>query len=226
MKHGKRYLDTLKVIEKEKLYSINEAIEKIKEAATAKFDETIEAHFVLHIEKKHSIRGTVVLPNSFGKPKKVLVFAKGDLAELAKKSEADYVGDADLIEKIKGGWIDFDVCIATPDMMREVGKIAKILGPKGLMPSPKVGTVTKEIDKAIEEVKKGKIEYRADKTGNVHVGVGKKSMENEKILENFKTIYKEIVKKRPSDLKGEYIRKIYLTSTMGPSVRIDLADLK
>lgn len=226
MKHGKRYLSSLKVVDREKYYPLNEAIEVVKKSATAKFDETIEAHFVLHIEKKHTIRGTVVLPNYFGKPKKVMVFAKGDFADLARKAGAAYVGDSDYIEKIKKGWIDFDVCIATPDMMREVGKIAKILGPKGLMPSPKVGTVTKEVDKAIEEVKKGKVEYRADKTGNIHIAIGKKSMDNEKIIENFKTIYKEILKKRPSDLKGEYIKKIYLASTMGPGIRVDIADLR
>lgn len=226
MKRGKKYKIALKSINKTELYEPRKAIEVIKKAAFTKFDETIDVVFVLNLDKKHTIRGTHVYDYPFGKQKKILVFAEGELANEAKSAGADYVGGQELVDKIMSGWIDFDVCIATPDMMKNISKVAKILGPKGLMPNPKLGTVTTEIKKAVEEVKKGKIEYRADKSGNVHVSIGKKSMDEEKLLSNFTSIYKEILKKRPSDLKGDYIKKICISSTMSPSVKIDFAQIK
>ena len=226
MKRGKNYLNSLKKIDRNVVYEPKQAIDEVKKACYAKFDETIDVVMNLHLEKKHSIRGTLIFDHSFGKTKRVLVFAEGDAAAEAKEAGAEFIGSQDLIDKIAGGWMDFDICIATPDMMKNVGKIAKVLGPKGLMPNPKVGTVTTEMKKAIEEIKKGKVEYRADKTGNVHLGIGKKSMDSSQLYNNFMILYREILKRKPTDLKGDYIRKIYLSSTMGPSVKIDLAQIR
>lgn len=221
---GKLYRKAKENIEP-KPYNIREAIALIKKVSYAKFDETFEACFNLKLEKKHSIRSTILLPNTFGKTKKVLVFAKGQKAEEAISAGADYAGDEEYIEKIKNGWLDFDACIATPDMMKEIGKIAKILGPKGLMPNPKTGTVTDNIANAVKEIKQGKLEYKADKTGVVHVVFAKKSMTEEQIYENFSQLYQDLLKKRPSDLKGNYILSVYISTTMSPSVKIDISSL-
>ncbi|MCR4422693.1 MAG: 50S ribosomal protein L1 [Spirochaetales bacterium] len=222
--HGKLYRKAKENIEP-KAYNIKDAISLIKKVSYAKFDETFEASFNLKLEKKHSVRSTILLPNSFGKTRKVLVFAKGQKAEEAISAGADYAGDEEYIEKIKNGWLDFDACIATPDMMKEIGKIAKILGPKGLMPNPKTGTVTDNIANAVKEIKQGKLEYKADKAGVVHVMFAKKSMTEEQILENFNQLYQDLLKKRPSDLKGNYILSIYLSTTMSPSVKVDISSL-
>ncbi|HPC37856.1 MAG TPA: 50S ribosomal protein L1 [Exilispira sp.] len=221
---GKLYRKAKENIEP-KPYNIKEAIALIKKVAYAKFDETFEACFNLKLEKKHSIRSTILLPNTFGKTKKVLVFAKGQKAEEAISAGADYAGDEEYIEKIKNGWLDFDACVATPDMMKEIGKIAKILGPKGLMPNPKTGTVTDNIANAVKEIKQGKLEYKADKAGVVHVVFAKKSMTEEQIYENFSQLYQDLLKKRPSDLKGNYILSAYISSTMSPSVKVDISSL-
>lgn len=221
---GKLYRKAKENIEP-KPYNIKEAIALIKKVSYAKFDETFEACFNLKLEKKHSIRSTILLPNTFGKTKKVLVFAKGQKAEEAISAGADYAGDEEYIEKIKNGWLDFDACIATPDMMKEIGKIAKILGPKGLMPNPKTGTVTDNIANAVKEIKQGKLEYKADKAGVVHVVFAKKSMTEEQIYENFSQLYQDLLKKRPSDLKGNYILSVYISTTMSPSVKVDISSL-
>jgi len=223
IKHGKLYRKAKESIETNKLYNIQEAISILKKISYAKFDETFELSINLKIEKKHTVRSTILLPNSFGKTKKVLVFAKGQKVEEALAAGADYAGDEEYLEKVKSGWLDFDACIATPDMMKDIGKIAKILGPKGLMPNPKTGTVTDNVSTAIKEIKQGKLEYKADKAGVIHVIFAKKSMTEEQILENFTALYQDILKKRPSDLKGNYITSVYVSTTMSPSVRLDLA---
>lgn len=222
--HGKLYRKAKESIEP-KAYNIKDAISLIKKISYAKFDETFEAAFNLKLEKKHTVRSTILLPNSFGKTKKVLVFAKGQKAEEAKAAGADYAGDEEYIEKIKNGWLDFDACIATPDMMKDIGKIAKILGPKGLMPNPKTGTVTDNVANAVKEIKQGKLEYKADKAGVIHVVFAKKSMSEEQIYENFSQLYQDILKRRPSDLKGNYILSIYISTTMSPSVKVDISSL-
>lgn len=220
MKHGKKYQDAVKKYDGEKLYPYAEALELVKKVAYAKFDETVEIHVKLNLKKSHTVRDTVVLPHSFMAEKKILVFAKGDKAEEAKKAGAAFVGDNDLIEKIKGGWMDFDVCVATPDMMKDVGKLGAILGRRGLMPNPKTQTVTLDLVGAIAELKKGRIEFRADKTGVVHLNVGKVSMEPAKVNENVQVFMAELERKRPADLKGEYIASVAVASTMGPGVKI------
>ncbi|MBN1467831.1 MAG: 50S ribosomal protein L1 [Fusobacteriaceae bacterium] len=222
MKRSKRYNEEIKKFDPTKMHDLDKGVEILKNAATAKFDETVEVAFRLKLKKSHTIRDTVVLPNTFGKEKRILVFAKGDKAKEAKEAGAAFVGDNDYIEKIKGGWLDFDVCVATPEMMKEVGKLGPVLGRRGLMPNPKIGTVTENIKEAISELKKGKIEFRADKTGVVHLGLGKTSMDENKIKENIKTFYEELLKKRPSDLKGEYISSMYISSTMGPGIKINM----
>jgi len=221
MKRGKKYKESIVKHDLKQMYDLPKGIEILKNIAYAKFDETVEVSFRLRIKKSHTIRDTVVLPNSFGKEKKILVFAKGDKAKEAKDAGVDYVGDEDLIEKIKGGWLDFDVVVATPDMMKEVGKLGPVLGRRGLMPNPKLGTVTLDIKGAVSELKKGRIEFRADKNGVVHLAVGKVSMDNMKLSENVKSFYDEIVRKKPSDLKGEYIGSMYISSTMGPGIKIN-----
>ncbi|RKX85234.1 MAG: 50S ribosomal protein L1 [Spirochaetes bacterium] len=224
MKHGKKYNEALKKYDRQKEYSLSEAVALVKEISYAKFDETVEVALKLNIKSKHAVRDTFVLPNSFGAEKKILVFAKGEKAEEAKKAGAAYVGDADLIEKIKGGWLDFDVAVSTPDMMRDVGKLGPILGRRGLMPNPKTQTVTFDIKGAIAELKKGRVEFRADKTGVVHLPVGKISMDNDKIEENAKAFLQEVNRKRPGDVKGDFVKSIALSSTMSPCVRVSARD--
>ena len=227
MKHGKKYNEIAKLVDRTMLYEPNDAIALVKKTATAKFDETIEVHIRTGCDGRHAeqqIRGAVVLPNGTGKTVKVLVFAKGDKVNEAEAAGADYVGGEELIPKIQNdGWLDFDVVVATPDMMGVVGRLGKVLGPKGLMPNPKAGTVTMDVAKAIADIKAGKIEYRLDKTNIVHVPVGKASFTEEALQENFNALMDAIVKARPSALKGQYLRSITLTSTMGPGVKVSVA---
>lgn len=223
MNRGKRYVNSLKSYDKSKSYDVSEAIENVINTATAKFDESIEVHVKLGVDGRNAdqqVRGVVVLPNGTGKSVKVLVIARGDKANEATKAGADYVGAEEMVQKISGGWLDFDVCITTPDMMGVVGRIARILGPKGLMPNPKSGTVTNDVAKAVKDVKAGKVEYRLDKTNNIHVIIGKKSFGKEKLLENFNTIMEAIVKAKPAAAKGQYIRNVTLASSMGPGVKV------
>lgn len=223
-RRGKNYLKALEKIDKQKIYNIKEALELIKGVSYAKFDETIEIVFKLGIDPKHAdqmVRGSVVLPHGLGKSVKVAVFAQGPKATEAKEAGADYVGDEDLIEKIESGWIDFDKTVATPDMMRLVGKLGKILGPRGLMPSPKVGTVTNDVANIVKSLKAGMLEFRNDKAGLVHVPIGKKSFSIDQLLDNFNTLYDVIMKAKPSTSKGQYMLGIYMSSTMSPGVQID-----
>jgi large subunit ribosomal protein L1 len=224
MAHGKKYRASLAKYDKATVYPIEKAVDLVKELAFAKFDETVEVSMKLNIKSKHTIRDVMALPHLFGREKKVLVFAKGDKAEEARKAGAAFVGDADLIEKIKGGWLDFDVAVATPDMMKDVGKLGQILGRRGLMPNPKTQTVTFNIKEALDELKKGRVEYRADKGGVVHLAVGKISMEKDQIKENAVAFISEVIRRRPSDLKGDYINSIVLSSTMSPGVRVSPKD--
>lgn len=221
MKRGKKIRDALSKIENEKLYALEDAVKLLKELSFVKFDESVEISINLNILQKHTVRDTTVLPHGTGKKVIILVFAKADKAKEAEEAGADFVGDADLIEKIKGGWFDFDVAVATPDMMKDVGKIGQFLGKRGLMPNPKTQTVTMDIKRTVGELKKGRIEFRADKTKIVHLGIGKLSMEEDKITENAKALYESVLQKRPVDLKGEYIKSVYLSSTMGPGIKID-----
>ena len=224
-KQGKKYVEASTKIEKNKLYSVDEAIELVKSTSITKFDSTVEVAFKLNLDTKKAdqqLRGSLVLPNGTGKAKKILVLAKGAQAEEAKKAGADYVGDVDLIEKIqKENWFDFDTIIATPEMMPHLGKIGKILGPKGLMPNPKTGTVTTTPASVVEDVKKGMIEYRADSYGNVHSIIGKVSFDADKLKENLNFIYNTIVKAKPSAVKGTYIQNISVSTTMGPGIKVD-----
>ncbi len=227
MKHGKKYTEAAKLVDRSVAYEPNDAIALVKKTATAKFDETIEVHIRTGCDGRHAeqqIRGAVVLPNGTGKTVKVLVFAKGDKINEAEAAGADYVGGEELIPKIQNdGWLDFDVVVATPDMMGVVGRLGKVLGPKGLMPNPKAGTVTMDVTKAVNDIKAGKIEYRLDKTNIVHVPVGKASFTEEALQENFNALMDAIVKAKPSALKGQYLRSITLTSTMGPGVKVSVA---
>ena len=224
MKRGKKYQEVLKKVDRSKSYTLKEAAALTKECSYAKFDETVELSVKLTLKKSQSVRDTVVLPNQFSAQKKVLVFAKGDKAEEARAAGAAYVGDSDLIDQIKGGWMDFDVAVATPDMMKEVGKLGPILGRRGLMPNPKTQTVTNDIKGALAELSKGRVEFRSDKTGVVHLAVGKVSMDADKITENAVSIIAEILRKKPADAKGDYVVSIALSSTMGPGVRVDVKD--
>ena len=222
-KKGKKYQEAAKLIEKGKAYTIEEAIELVKKTNTAKFDASIEVAFRLGVNPKHAdqqLRGALVLPNGTGKTKKVLVVTEGAKAEEAKAAGADHVGGKEILEEIKKGWLDFEVVIATPNMMGELGKLGRILGPKGLMPNPRTGTVTMDVEKAVKEVKAGKVTYRTDKVGNVHVMFGKTSFETEKLVENYKTIYETLLKVKPSTAKGTYMKNISVSSTMGPSVKV------
>ena len=223
-KRGKRYQETIKLVDREKAYDLQEAVELVKKTSTAKFDETVELHVRLGVDSRHAdqqVRGAVVLPHGTGKEVRVLVFAKGEKAAEAERAGADFVGAEDLVEKIQGeNWFDFDVVVATPDMMGVVGRLGRVLGPKGLMPNPKSGTVTFDIEKAVNDIKAGKVEYRLDKANIIHVPVGKVSFENEKLVENLKTILDAIIKARPSAAKGQYLRSITLASTMGPGVKV------
>ena len=225
MKRGKKYQEAQKLIEKDKLYEANEAFEIIEKMPKAKFDETVELHVKLGVDSKHAdqqVRGTVVLPHGTGKTQKVLVFAKGEKAKEAEAAGADFVGAEELIPKIeKENWFDYDVIVATPDMMGVVGRLGKVLGPKGLMPNPKSGTVTMDVTKAIQEIKSGKVEYRLDKTNIIHLGFGKVSFGAQKLTENYNYIIDAIIKAKPSAAKGQYIKSVAVTTTMGPSIFIN-----
>ena len=227
MKHGKRYAEVAKKVDRTKLYEPEEAIALAKETAAAKFDETVEIHIRTSCDGRHAdqqIRGAVVLPAGIGKKVRVLVFAKGAKLDEAQEAGADFVGGQELLPKIQNeGWLDFDVVVATPDMMSVVGRLGRILGPKGLMPNPKAGTVTMDVAKAIKDIKAGKIEYRLDKTNIIHVPVGKASFTEEQLADNFGTLMDAIIKAKPSALKGQYLRSVTLTSTMGPGVKLNTA---
>ena len=225
MKYGKKYADSLKAYDRSKLYDVNEAMGLVVETAKAKFDETIELHVRLGVDPRQAdqqVRGVLVLPNGTGKSKKVLVIAKGERADIAQQAGADYVGAEEMIQKIQTeNWFDFDVVITTPAMMGVVGRIGKVLGPKGLMPNPKSGTVTMDVAKAIAEVKAGKVEYRLDKTAIIHCPIGKKSFGKEKLAENFNALMDAIIKAKPAAAKGQYIRSVNVSSTMGPGVKVN-----
>ena len=223
-KQGKKYLEASKLVDRTKMYDVNEAVDLVKKTATAKFDETVEAHIKLGVDSRHAdqqVRGAIVLPHGTGKTARVLVFAKGDKATEAEKAGADFVGAEDMVEKIqKENWFDFDVIVATPDMMGLVGRLGRVLGPKGLMPNPKSGTVTFEVGRAVNEIKAGKVEYRLDKTNIIHVPIGKASFEETKLAENFRTLMEAIVKAKPAAAKGQYLKSITLTNTMGPGIKV------
>ena len=224
MRHGKKYRESLKKYDASVQFELNSALDMVKSMAYAKFDETVDLSVKLNLKKSQSVRDTVVLPNQFRGEKKILVFCKPEKEKEAQDAGAAFVGSDDLIEKIKGGWTDFDVAVATPDMMKDVGKLGMILGRKGLMPNPKTGTVTFDLKSALSELKKGRTEFRADKTGVVHLAVGKVSMEVEQIAENIRAAVTEIKRKRPSDAKGEFIRTVSVASTMGPGVWVAIRD--
>lgn len=225
MKRGKKYIEAAKLVDRTSLYDPNEAVELVVKAAAAKFDETVEAHIKLGVDGRHAdqqVRGAVVLPHGTGKTVRVLVFAKGDKAAEAEANGADFVGADELIPKIQNeGWLDFDVVVATPDMMGVVGRLGRVLGPKGLMPNPKAGTVTMDVAKAISDIKAGKIEYRLDKTNIIHVPIGKVSFGTEKLMDNFHTLMGAIIKAKPSAAKGHYLRSVTVASTMGPGVKVN-----
>lgn len=229
MKRGKKYVNAAKLIDRTVQYDAAEAISLVKQSAVAKFDETIEAHIRLGVDGRHAdqqVRGAVVLPHGTGKTVRVLVFAKGDKLAEAEAAGADYVGGEDLIPKIQNeGWFEFDVVVATPDMMGVVGRLGRVLGPKGLMPNPKAGTVTMDVAKAVNDIKAGKIEYRLDKTNIIHVPVGKASFSEEQLNDNFQTLMGAIIKARPAATKGQYLRSVTLASTMGPGVKLNTAKL-
>ena len=227
-KVGKKYAEAVKLIEAGKFYEPVEAIELVKKTATANFDETVEIAFNLNVDPKYAdqqVRGAVVLPHGTGKTKRVLVFAKGDNIKAAEEAGADFVGSEELVAKIQGGWSDFDVVVATPDMMGQVGRLGKILGPKGLMPNPKVGTVTPDVARAVNEIKAGKIEYRTDKAGIISCSIGKASFDEEKLLDNYRTIVDTIIKAKPVAAKGQYIKSVTLSATMGPGVPLNVFKL-
>jgi large subunit ribosomal protein L1 len=223
---GKKYKNSISKIDRNKAYNVEEAIKLVKETSTSKFDETVEIAIRLNVDVKKAeqqLRGAIVLPHGTGKSKKVLVVAKGDKAKDAEKAGADYVGEQDILHKIESeNWMDFDVIISTPDMMPALGKLGKILGPKGLMPNPKVGTVTLDVVKAVEDIKKGKVEYKTDSFGNVHAILGKSSFDENKLIENLKTFVEVIMKSKPSIVKGDYVKNISISSTMGPGIKLDL----
>ncbi|MBF0780239.1 MULTISPECIES: 50S ribosomal protein L1 [unclassified Granulicatella] len=227
-KKSKKFLAAAAKVDATKSYSIEEAVALVKEIDFAKFDATVEVAYRLGIDTRKAdqqLRGAIVLPHGTGKTARVLVIARGEKAKEAEAAGADYVGDVDLIEKIAGGWFDFDVIVATPDMMGQVGRLGRVLGPKGLMPNPKTGTVTMDVTKAVEEIKAGKVTYRADKAGNLHVTVGKVSFDNEKLVENLKAIHETVVRIKPATSKGQYVKNVAITSTLGPGVRVDSTTL-
>ena len=225
MKKGKRYVESAKLVDRTNLYDVEEAVSIIKKTANAKFDETIEAHIKLGVDGRHAdqqVRGAVVLPHGTGKKVRVLVFAKGDKVEEAQAAGADFVGGQELVPKIQNeGWLDFDVVVATPDMMGVVGRLGRVLGPKGLMPNPKAGTVTMDVTKAVNDIKAGKIEYRLDKTNIIHVPVGKASFTEEQLADNFHTLMGAIVQPKTAAAKGQYLRSVTITSTMGPGIKLN-----
>jgi large subunit ribosomal protein L1 len=228
-KHGKKFQEAFKLVDAEALYDPSEAIELVKKTAPAKFDETVDIAVRLGVDPRkqdQAVRGVVVLPHGTGKTKRVLVFAKGDKAKEAEAAGADFVGDQDMINKIQQGWFEFDVCVATPDMMSEVGKLGRILGGKGLMPNPKAGTVTFDVTKAVQEIKAGKIEYRLDKAGQIHAPLGKVSFDAEKLQENFRALLDSLVRAKPAAAKGVYLKNVAISSTMGPSVRVNLTSFR
>ena len=223
MKQGKRYVEAAKLVDTTKAYEPIDALNLLVETATAKFDESVELHVRLGVDSRHAdqqVRGVVVLPNGTGKSKKVLVITKGAKADEATAAGADYVGGEEMIAKIQQNWLDFDVVVATPDMMGQIGRIARILGPKGLMPNPKSGTVTMDVAKAVNEIKAGKVEYRLDKTNIIHVLIGKKSFGAEKLLQNYEAIYDAILKAKPASAKGQYVKSVSVSSTMGPGIKV------
>ena len=226
MKKGKKYLEALNKVDKSKLYTLDEAVKLVKETSVSKFDSSVEIAVRLNLDTRKSdqqLRGAIVLPSGTGKEKKVLVIAKGDNAKLAREAGADFVGDTDMLEKIeKENWLDFDVMIATPDMMPLLGKLGKVLGPKGLMPNPKTGTVTTDVKKAVNDVKKGRVEYKTDSYGNVHALVGKVSFTEDQLKENIKAFMNIIIKSKPSVVKGVYVKNISLSTTMGPGIKLDV----
>lgn len=224
-KQSKRFREAQGLVQDGKFYTVDEAVSLVKKTATAKFDETIELHVRLGVDPKYAdqqVRGAIVLPNGIGKTKRVLAFVAGEKAKEAEAAGADYVGSDDLVAKIQGGWFDFDVAVATPDMMRIIGRLGKLLGPRGLMPNPKLGTVTPDIAKAIAEQKAGKVEYRTDKQGNVHCPIGKKSFEDDKLKENYQTLIDTLIRVKPAAAKGQYIKSITLAAAMGPGVPIQI----
>ena len=229
MFRGKKYQDSVKLVEKSKLYEVDEAMDLVTKTSKAKFDETVEVHVRLGVDSRHAdqqVRGAIVLPHGTGKTSKVLVFAKGPKADEATAAGADYVGEAELVQKIQGeNWFDFDVVVATPDMMGVVGRLGKVLGPKGLMPSPKAGTVTMDVTKAVNEIKAGKVEYRLDKTNIIHCPIGKASFGAQKLQENFEALIGAIVKAKPAAAKGQYLRSVVVASTMGPGIKVNQARL-
>ena len=224
MKHGKKYLESLKKYDGQASYELAKAAELIKTLSFAKFDETIDVSVKLNLKKSQTVRDTVVLPNQFRGEKKILVFCKGEKEKEALEAGAAFVGSDELIEKVKGGWLDFDIAVATPDMMKDVGRLGMVLGRKGLMPNPKTGTVTFDLKAAIAELKKGRIEYRVDKTGVIHLAIGKVSMEAAKIAENVKTFMDELQRKKPADAKGDFIQTVSISSTMGPGIWVAMKE--
>jgi large subunit ribosomal protein L1 len=229
MKRGKKYLEAAKLIDKTQKYDVNEAVELVKKTSFVKFDATVEAAFRLNLDPRkaeQNLRGAIVLPHGTGKVSRVVVIAQGEKAKEAEAAGADHVGDAELIQKIAGGWFDFDVMVATPDMMAQLGKLGRILGPKGLMPNPKTGTVTMDVTKAVNEIKNGKIEYRVDKVGNIHAPIGRVSFDNDKLVENFKTLYNTLARLKPATVKGVYMKNVTITSSMAPGVKVSVDSLK
>ena len=225
-KHGKKYVEAAKLIDKTKSYPILEAAELVKKVSYAKFDASVETSFRLNVDPRHAdeqIRGAMVLPHGTGRTQRVLVITQGPKEQEAKDAGADMVGGAEMLEKIKGGWFDFDVIVATPDMMGQLGRLGKLLGPKGLMPNPKTGTVTMDLKKAVDEIKKGKVTYRTDKEGNIKCAIGKVSFTNEQLIENWRAIYDVILKARPAAVKGTYMKNVTLCSSMSPSIKVDHA---
>jgi large subunit ribosomal protein L1 len=220
MKHGKKYNEAVKKVDHEREYEIPEACALVKEMHYVKFDETVEVHVRLNLKKSQSVRDTVVLPNQFRGEKKILVFCKPDKEKEALDAGAAFAGSDELIEKIKGGWLDFDVAVATPDMMKDVGKLGMVLGRKGLMPNPKTGTVTHDLKAAVAELRKGRTEFRTDKSNIIHLAIGKVSMDADKVAENVTTLLEEVNRKKPADAKGDFVGSVYLTSTMGPGVHV------
>lgn len=225
-KHGKKYTEAMSKLDRTREYSLQEAVDLLKEVSYTKFDGMLEGHFKIKYKSLQNVRGVFSLPNGMGKTVRVLVFAKGEKAEEAKAAGADYVGDIDLVQKIQGGWLDFDTVVATPDMMKDVGKLGPILGRRGLMPKPNAGTVTQDVAAIINELKAGRIEYRADKTGVVHVSMGKMSFESQQLVENATAAFQSVLKDKPSDAKGDYVVSFYVAGTMTPGLRINAKELR
>lgn len=229
MKRGKRYQEVVKLVDKKKRYPVEEAFELLLKTASAKFDETVEIAFRLNINPRYAdqnLRGAIVLPHGTGKTKTVVVIAKGEKATEAKEAGADYVGDQDILAKIEGGWLDFDTMVATPDMMGQLGKLGRVLGPRGLMPNPKTGTVTMDVAKAVKDIKAGKIEYKTDRIGNIQGSIGKVSFGTQKLVENAKEFYQRLVQVRPSTVKGVYMKNVTISTAMGPGIRLDVESFK